>query len=189
MKPVRITAPATGAVSLDEIKKYGRVDASEDDAQMTLMMDAATGYLDGFAGILGRCLVNQVWRQRFSIWRPCLVLPFPDVSDITVTYVDQDSVVQTVDPTLYEIIDLAGRSAVSFRSGFSAPGLDGDQAFAISVDLTAGFGDQTQVPAPLKVAIVRLGIHWYDFRSEVGNDASVPFGVSALVAPYRMSLA
>lgn len=59
--PVRIIAPAELPVMLSDAKAHLRVDFDDDDFLIGSMVNAATDYLDGWNGILGRCLVTQTW--------------------------------------------------------------------------------------------------------------------------------
>src|SRR5690606_10673336 len=62
-RPVRVTPPAIQPVTLAEAKLHLRVDHDDEDALISNLIQAATGHLDGWTGILGHCLVEQVWRQ------------------------------------------------------------------------------------------------------------------------------
>lgn len=55
------------------------------------------------------------------------------------------------------------------------------------VQFTAGFGaDWTAVPADLAQAVMLLAAHYYEYRDETALEARcMPFGVSALLAPWR----
>jgi uncharacterized phiE125 gp8 family phage protein len=65
-KPIRTVAPASTPVSLSEAKAHLRVTSSAEDAVIQMYLDAAVSYLDGWAGVLGRCMVTQTWAQTFS---------------------------------------------------------------------------------------------------------------------------
>jgi uncharacterized phiE125 gp8 family phage protein len=60
----------------------------------------------------------------------------------------------------------------------------------IEIDVTAGYGvSSVDVPSPIRQAIMMLVAHWFEYRSAVSQDlalASVPFGVEALIAPFRV---
>ena len=184
--PVRITGPAQSPVSLDQIKKHTRaVDFSDDDEHMEALVNAAVAYCDGYAGILGRCLVEQVWRQDHEMWKASLSLPFPDVSAATVKYFDADGAEQTLDAGLYQIVNAERGSKIVFKDAFSRPSLDSDRELPVSVTFTAGYGAPESVPWPLRVAIMQLATHWYEQRGISGDAETLPFAFNALIAPYR----
>lgn len=135
MALVRITAPAAPVLSLDEVKEHLRIDGcgspvdTTEDALLTMLVEIATGELDGANGWLGRALVNQTWlltldgfppTVRGDWWRAevtgdRIFLPLtseqysgasPAPAPVTsVTYVDPDGVtVALVAGTDYEVV-------------------------------------------------------------------------------------
>ena len=62
-RPVLVTPPAETPVSRTEAKAHLRVDGTGDDDLIDGLIDAAVAHLDGYTGILGRCMVTQTWRQ------------------------------------------------------------------------------------------------------------------------------
>lgn len=188
LRPVQIAAPAEAPVSLAEAKAHLNVDHDGDDTLITSLVGAGVAHLDGHAGLLARCLVNQQWRQDYRDWHWFHRLPFPDVSSVTVSYRDISNQEQTVDAALYEIIEDARGALVSFRDVFTKPGLYDDMIAPVSITLTAGFGDAEDVPQALKQAILLLVGHWYENREAVniGNiTTELPMAVNALISPYR----
>lgn len=189
LAPVRTTAPAATPVSLTEAKLHLRVDHGDDDTLITSLIQAATDYVDGWAGILGRCLVTQSWRQDFCDWPTCRVLrlPFPDVSAATVKYFDEDNTEQAVADAMVTVLSDARGSFVRFSDEFTYPGLYDDRADAVQVTITAGYGEAADVPSAIKAAILLLVGHWYANREAVTSETAtvLPMAVDALLAPYR----
>jgi len=190
LNPVLITPPADPAVSLAELKQWARVDHDDEDSELSAMLNAAIGILDGWTGILGRCLVMQTWRVAMAAWPTCreVRLPFPDVSAATVTYYDADGVLQTVDSADYELLADARGSFVRFRTVFDAPPVEDDRSDAVRIAATAGYGAPGDVPWPIKTAIKMLATNWYNNRGAIvigAAPAEIPLGVSTLTAPYR----
>lgn len=83
MVPVRVTPPTAPLVSLEGLKQYLRVGFDDDDDLIEGHEKAAVAYLDGWRGIMGRCIQEQVWAIAFSC-PGCHRLPFPDVASVTV---------------------------------------------------------------------------------------------------------
>lgn len=187
MRPSLITPPASEPVSLAELKLHARVDFGDDDTTLQALLDAAVAHLDGYSGVLGRCLISQTWKQTYRDWCGRFRLPFPDASSVVVKYFDADGAEQTVSSSLYEIVDGEKGSEVVFKDAFTEPSLDDDRDAPVSVEFVAGYGDADAVPAALKVAIMMLAAHWYQNREAVLVDApkSVPLGFDALTEPYR----
>lgn len=176
--PVLVTPPADAPVSLDVAKMHLRVDHDDDDVLISTLIQAAAGHLDGWIGILGRCLAEQTWRQDFDTLAPCLPLPLGPVMEIVrVDYVDDVGDVRTLDPDIYRLrSDAGGRWRLDLTSWPSS-------RFA-SVTYKAGF---KVVPPAITTAILMLVAHWYANReaAAAGDLAIVPMAVDALVAPFR----
>lgn len=186
LRPVRITPPATPPVALDEAKAHLRVEVADDDSLITALIAAATDHLDGYTGILGRCIVNQQWRQDFASWSP-LRLPFPNVSAVSVSYLDADGATQTVDAADHRLIDAVRGPEVYFRPGWASPALESGTHGPVSVTFTAGYGAAADVPATLKAAILLHVGTLYEHREDLVVGATVaPTGAyDALISPHR----
>lgn len=87
MIPVLVSPPTLSVVSLFDLKHHLRVDHDDDDALIASIEATAVAHLDGWRGVLGRCIMPQTWRQDFTGWGE-LRLAMPDVSSAVVTYQD-----------------------------------------------------------------------------------------------------
>lgn len=195
--PILVSAPAVAPVSLAEAKAHCRVEAdvTDDDNLIASYIGAAVSHFDGYSGILGRCMVNQGWSVALAGWPAGrrLALPFPDVSAVTVTYRDAVEAEQTLSAGSFEILRVAGGSALRFKTDADLPVLtSADRSDRVIVKLTAGYGETADdVPRALSVAILMLVGHWYENREAVviGNGLSVddmPLGVQSLTRPFRV---
>lgn len=190
-QPRLVTPPATTPVSLAEAKRHCRAfDGTDEDDDFTAAIAAATEYLDGYTGILGRCMIEQEWAVDAPRWYDCVALPFPNVSAVVVTYMDANDEEQTVSDSLYELVERARGTEIRFKTEFTAPALADDTAEPITYTMTVGYGaTAANVPGPLKQAIKILVAHFYDIGREAvsleGTPQEVPFTVAALIAPYR----
>lgn len=184
--PVRTVAPTELPVTLDEAKQWARIDHSDHDDMVNALISAAVGHTDGHTGVLGRCLVTQTWRQDFACWQGSLQLPFPDVASVVVKYYDASNALQTVSSSLYSLLADERGSYVWFNDDFTAPTVSDDRMDAVQVTLVAGYGAASAVPEAIKAAIKMLVAHWYDnVAASEANMNEIPFGVSAILAPYR----
>lgn len=208
LSPVRVSPPAETPVSLAEAKAHLRVTSSDDDALIGALIQAATDWLDGWCGILGRALVTQTWRVDLCAFPACrwLRLPLGPVQSITsVVYSDAADDEQTLDAASYSLhveasgpVILFSRDAV-WPSTYRRPD-------AVRVTLVAGYGDAADVPAPIKTAILLMVGDLYASsagairRETVEGVGSTDYvqrtfalgqnpAVSALVAPYRRAVA
>ena len=187
--PIRTTAPDATPVTLEEAKAHLRVDHEDDNTLITSLIEAATAHLDGWTGILGRCLVTQSWRQDFCGWPASrtLRLPFPDVSAATVKYFDGDNISRDVADEMVAVLADARGSYIRFSDAFIYPGLCDDRGDRLQVTFISGYGDMTAVPLAIKTAIFLLVGNWYANREAVTAHAALvlPMAVDALLAPYR----
>ena len=84
MTPYLVTPPASLPVTLSEMKAHLRVVHADDDADIAAKQAGAVAILDGWGGLLGRCIMPQTWAVDVTGPGPHL-LPFPDASDVTAT--------------------------------------------------------------------------------------------------------
>lgn len=185
MRPVLVVPPAADPVTLAEAKAQVGVTEPDWDRMLDGMIGAATAHLDGYGGILGRCLVEQVWRQDFRTWG-ALHLPFPDARDVTVSFRDAQGAAQDVDPGAHWIDGDAAGPVVRFRSGWACPGLDGDGPAPVAVTFTAGYGAPHQVPASIRAAILMHVAGLFANREGLAEtDVITTRAYRDLIAPHR----
>jgi len=186
LAPVRTVAPANMPVSLSEAKAHLRVDHDDQDDLITAQIKAATAYLDGYAGILGRALITQTWRQDFAGFAGRLPLPVsPVIAVVGVSYFDADNVQQTLDPGFYDLFAEARGAHVTLRPGQSWPATF-RRTDAVSVTFTAGYGVAADVPEPIRQAILLIVQRLFD-GADTEIDVAIERTVHALIAPYRKS--
>jgi len=81
MIPYLVTPPASLPVELAAMKAHLRVAHDDDDADIEAKQAGAVAMLDGYGGILGRCIMPQEWAIDVTGPGPHL-LPFPDASGV-----------------------------------------------------------------------------------------------------------
>lgn len=191
LAPVRTVAPVGSIISLVDVKRHIRVDDSDEDILIDALVKAATEYFDGFSGILGRALLTQTWQQSFSGFTDTMRLPVGNLISVTsVTYYDSSNAQQPLSSSVYTALsDSLGpyftlKPAQAWPASYVRPD-------AVTVTWTAGYGPTaSDIPAPIKHAIMLLVGHWYANREAVNVEAGIvaaelPMAVDALIAPYR----
>jgi len=171
---VRTTAPTVAPITLSEAKAQTRVDHDDEDVLLQHYIDAATSFLDGPTGILGRCLVTQTWRMEIDAVTGPILLPFPDSTIDGAVF--SDAVGGDLD---YHIGLQDQRLLLRPNSGHGRP---------VEITFTAGYGAAAAVPAAIRQAMLLLIGQWYDNREAVTVGAAgslMPMAVDALLAPYR----
>lgn len=188
LAPVRTVAPAATPVSLAEAKAHLKVESTDEDTLITSLIEAATSWLDGYTGILGRALITQTWRRdfdSFGAWR----LPVGDVIALSsISYYDTDNASQTLASSVYQVLTdeigpyLALKVDQSWPSYYSRDD-------AVRVTWTAGYGpNAADVPQAIRQAMLLMIGDWYRSRENtvIGDSASeLPLAVKALLAPFR----
>ena len=184
LAPVRTVAPANMPVSLAEAKAHLRVDHDDQDDLITAQIKAATANLDGWSGILGRALITQTWRQDFAGFADRLPLPVsPVITIVSISYFDAGNVQQVVDAGLYDLFADARGAYVTLQPGQSWPWVHRRDE-AVSITFTAGYGLASDVPEPIRQAILLMVQRLFD-GADTSFDVAIDRTVHALIAPYR----
>ena len=164
MTPVLITPPAGDLVSLPELKAHLRVDHAEEDGLIQTLGLAAMGYLDGWAGVLGRAIQPQTWRVTAERAGE-VILPLPDVSAAVADYGAGPEALVVVSGNLGAVVTVTGPCSIDFICGMAA-----------------------QQQAIAAVIVKMLVGHWYENREAVniGNITSqLPMAAEMLITALR----
>ncbi|MDX0275747.1 hypothetical protein GOC21_17655 [Sinorhizobium meliloti] len=196
---VRVVEPPTPIVTVDEVVNHLVEVPTEDRSYVESLVLAATAWIDGPSGWLGRTLGVQTLEYTLDGFEvedcsDVILLPFEPLIDITsVVYVDDSGATVTMPPEDYVLTlggarpasdgvwpatdDVPGAVKIRYRAGYGKPD-PGDPAKLVN-----------DAPASIKVAIMMLVAQWYRYRETVAVGASVaslPFAVEALLSPYRV---
>jgi hypothetical protein len=169
MTPYLVTPPVSSPVTLAEMKAHLRVDFTDDDDLIAAQQEAAVAYLDAHGGVLGRCIMPQVWAIDVTGPGPHL-LPFPDASGVEAT-VGLDAVA----------VDLA-RSSMGWVATMADAATDAE----VKIEATYGLSAQRLPAAQMLVKL--LVSHWYEHRAAVNVGSIVtemPMAAHALIAALR----
>jgi uncharacterized phiE125 gp8 family phage protein len=188
MTPVLVTGPATKPLSLAEAKAHLRVNHGDEDALIEALIDAAADHVDGWSGVLGKCLVTQTWRYSVRDWSMVRVGLAP-VQSVTVRYYPSGGgALATLAADQYRLVADGHGVKIDIVDGASWPEL-ATRPDAVQVDAVLGYGDSADaVPAGVRAAMLLLVGHLYQNREAVvvGTSAiDLPMGVEALLVPHR----
>jgi len=191
---IPVTPPAALPLTRAEAKGHLRLDGDEDDPLVDALIAAAAGHLDGPAGILGRALMTQTWDVQYDGFparagEP-LRLPLPPLQQVTsVAYVDGDGAAQTWAAPNWRIAAGGGQPAALLPAWGQSWPATRDRVRSVTVRMVAGYGSAaSDIPAPLRQAMLLLLGHWYENRETVtiGTIATeTPWAAEALLAPWR----
>lgn len=184
MTAILTDPPAAEPVTLQAAKAHLRVDGDDEDARISDLISAARRHVEEATG---RALLEQGWRIVRDSVAPAGIVrlepqPVRSVDAVTLRAADGTATVLSADDY---VVDLA-----SSRLRISAGGLRPFGGHQVEIDITAGYGTEaTDVPAPLRQAILMLVAHWYQHREAALADPpeAVALGVAGLTRPYRLT--
>ncbi|MGQ0485725.1 MAG: head-tail connector protein [Hyphomicrobiales bacterium] len=184
MPSILTTPPAIEPISLAEAKAHLRVAHADEDVLIGRLIVAARRQAEAQTGLL---LISQGWSHFRDDWPEDGSVELPQSPVIalgSIKVYGEDDVATVIDPAHY-YIDRHSRPARLLLRGsrvWARPGRIGN---GIEIALTAGFGAAaTDVPEPLRQAILQLAAHWYEHRGN-GEDAAQPLAVAQLFADFR----
>ena len=173
-----ITGPAVEPISLAEAKAHLRVDGSDDDALIGLLIQSARQAAEHEAG---RVLVSQTWELVLDAFPAAeLELRTAGVLSIaSVKYIDTAGAEQTLAGAAYVLDAEAAPAYLLPAAGYSWPAT-ADTANAVRVRYVAGFGAAAaDVPASIR--------HWMllHIGTAYAQRESVAAGVPVAELPGR----
>jgi len=151
-RPVRVIAPSSLPISVDDVKSALRVDGDDNDAEIERLIKAAVAHYEGWSGVLGIAILEQTWRQEFGRFEDRMCLKVGPVSSIaSIKYRNEQGQIATVAADNYTLKhDAGGQAYVRFDRGFTAP-VDLYEDAPVSIEYVAGW---EEVPADIQTAII-----------------------------------
>lgn len=186
-----ITAPATEPVTASEAKSHLRVDTTADDTLIGTLITAARQHVENH---LRRALITQTWELVMDAFPAgdVIRLPRPPLVSVTsIKYTDVAGSESTFSSAAYVVDTDSTKGRVVLKSGESWPSDTLAAANGVRVRYVAGYGSAAAVPNPIRQAILLLIGTLYENRESVlvaqgVTVAQLPFGVEALLMPYRI---
>ena len=198
-----VTGPASEPVSLAELKTHCRQPQTYEDGLLAGYLLAARTHVETY---LRRALVTQTWDYTLDDWPTYsyringlvrqgyrIILPKPPAQSITsINYVDTSGATQVLAADQYRVLDInqeRGEAYVEQAYGVTWPSIR-EQAQAVTVRFVCGYDNAVNpFPDSIRQAILLLAGGWAENREavNVGNIVNeMPFGVEALLFPYRI---
>lgn len=181
--------PAEEPVTLAEAKTYLRVDADNDDTLIGNLISAARIACEGYTA---RAFVNRdisVFADQWPVANSCaeaigFSLPKPPLSDVSAIEIFDAAHSHTAlaaDQYFVDTVSVPGQ--VILEQSAMMP-LAGQVANGIAIHFTAGYGAASDVPAPIRQAILQMTAYLYDNRGE--SNALTRSGAAELLQPFRI---
>ena len=172
-----VTQPAVEPITLAEAKQHLRVDVTDDDALITILIIGAREACENF--IHGK-LITQTWEVELDAWptdqSPVLIPIEPLISVQSVKWADDLNTVTTMTVATDYLVDTdsePGRLVLPPNNNW--PGNSLWPVSPIKINLTAGFGaDETKVPQLYRLGMFMTLAHWYENREAIVTSGAVP---------------
>src|SRR5262245_425152 len=192
----RIVAPTVEPLTLAEVKEHLRVDHNASDSIIEAYIAAATSYVDGEFGVLGRALVTQTWElviDHFPVHE--IKIPLPPLQSVTsIKYDDPDGFEQTLATDQYYVDDASEPAwVVPVVGGWPTAVLQAVNS--VRIRYVAGYDPTTDsppdlagnVPQAIKQAMLLLIGNFHEHREQniVGlTTMTLPFAAQNLLRPW-----
>lgn len=185
-----VTAADIEPLTLEEAKAQFRLEIDADDAIVRRYIQTARAWVEGQTK---RCLAEQTWDYvidydwPFKYGTSRITLPLNPVTSVTsITYIDGTSPNPVLASSQYSV-------AARTHGSFIVPAYDVTWPAvrrvpgAITVRFVCGNNDD--IPEELKQACALIVAEMYEQRTPSAAKAmhEVPFGIEALISPYRSS--
>ena len=202
-----LTAPAIEPVSEVEAMAHLRISGEDEQALLMGHIRAARHMVESWTGC---AMISQSWRWMLDAWPVAsggewwdgvrqgavskgaarfIDMPKAPLVSVNAVTLFDDADQGTVWPAGNYFVDLASSPGrLVLRNAASAPSPQ-RSASGLQIDFTCGYGaGQGDVPAPLRQAVLMLAAHYFENREVMGEAGaqSLPMGVHALIAPYRI---
>lgn len=181
-----ITAPASEPVTTAEAKTHLRIDHTDDDTYLGVLIQVAREAAENYTQ---RRLITQTWEQTFPEFEDDMLLTGTPLQSITsVTYIDSDGDSQVLGTGIYEADTTSepGRLRRTYLQTFPVTRAVWN---AVVIRYVAGYGSSaSDVPAAIRQAMLLHIGHLYENREDVVAQAMhrLPMGCESLLFPYRV---
>ncbi len=178
----------TEPISLSEAKSHLRIinENTDSDTEITRLMATARAATEKY---LGSSLVDKVLVGYFDEFTETATqLKDGPVRSITaIKYIDENGIEQTLSSQIYKLYDHNKLSFVALAFGQSWPKTQKTQN-AVKIEYMAGYADPSQVPEPIRHAILLQISDLYENRTgQVDRQLTENKTVCSLLNPYRLS--
>ena len=180
-----VMPPTSDPVSLSEAKAHCREFGSDNDGLIAGYLAAARSHAEVYTG---RAFATQTLQLTIDGDWPegCIALPRPPLQSVTsIQYTDTSGVLQTLAADQYRVDTTAHQGVIQPAYGVTWPAVR-DQSRTIVVTYVAGY---TQIPDPIRQAILMLTNHYFENREAVivGSSATeLPLAVEPLLFRFRV---
>lgn len=158
-------APTIEPLLLEEVKRYLRVDGTDEDSVIEALMLSAREDIETWTG---RTLLTTTYALRLDCFPSgCPIrLPRPPLQSVTsIGYLDEDNVAQTLATTVYQSDVYSEPGRITLKTGQSWPSTYSAALNAVTITYVAGWILAT-IPERAKMALKLMVGGYYEHREE-----------------------
>lgn len=157
-----ITPPVSTAISLDESKKYLRIEQDIEDSLILMFIDSATQILEEY---LNRSIMAQTWKLSLdSFPYSDINLYYSPVVDVdSIKYTLDDNSIEIIDPTIYSVIDNYSFSKIRLNNYDNWPDDKLISGNGVNIEYNTGY---TLVPSNIKNGLLMILSGLYEKRED-----------------------
>lgn len=180
--------PGSEPISLDLAKSHLRVDHNDDDEVIYILIQTAREMVEQR---IQRSLITQTRTLKLNYFPRCidLILPYgpisTDADDIELTYIDENEDEQTLAQSDYWIDSTSKIPKLTVKNSWPSTF---DMPNAVTVVYVAGYGTASDVPKPIRSAMLLIIGHLYENKEQVmdARMQEIPFGAETLLNQYTV---
>ena len=185
-----ITAPTVEPVTTTEAKAHLAIDDSTFDTQIDSFISTARQVVENHTSRQINTATWELVTDAFPrIPTSKLALPKGELQTVdSVKYTDADGNEQTLASSEYQVSDSREPAVIqpAYTKSWPTTRVELD---AVRIRFTCGYGDASDVPEPIKQAILLLVGHYFEHRESVLVNATpqvLPMAVDSLIAQYYL---
>jgi len=187
--------PATEPITTAQAKEHLRVDVSDEDDYIDLLITAARRFCEAYTN---RVFITQTWRQNENEFtNPIPLMVNPVISLTSLKYYDTDGTQQTLtdDPTNFQKDFNSDTAAIYEGTTNAFPAISATIINPIEIITVCGYGAASDVPEDIKHAIKIMISYFYENReminvpiASIATQIPVPTAVYSLLNRYRVNV-
>lgn len=188
----------TPALILADIKEYGFVNRTQNDADINSLIQPVTDYVES---VTGRRLIDQSWYiymdadeyfDRLTAYKNSIVLSTLNVSSITeVLQYDRTNTSSIISLSDYRLSGtvLSAQSQLVYNDNVSQPVTSNlRRVDSIRIEVVAGYGAAiSNIPVTVYTAMKVLANYWLQYGQKATKDdiSQTPVNFDAMLLPYK----
>lgn len=175
-------------LSVDDMKMHLRIAGNDEDHNVEQALRMAVDMLDGWDGLLGRCIIKQDWHAVFPVGAP-LVIRLGDLISVEDFEVLVNGVWTAVPPTDWRWEFWQGCVRLRPKAGGAAWPMADSVHEVARARFYAGFGETAEdVPAALRGMLRVVATFLYEHRGDMDAAFTATNKFAQLIASYRRGM-